>query len=902
MATQPSVTMDTLITIKVALEGSNRRFKIPLKDLGANVLENKLRAGLAIPTNQKVVFERFSDSAGAYVILDPSNTQVYKTLFRAAKAKLKLRLKATIVTKNDTASPAAVETNPTVGTNTSLPLDLNGMSLSLKQARPCEPEAPSTTAATEAIEDKKQVSRPQSYVTSGLQTQLAFRAKDTTVASPSCAWSVYCNQCDKPMSNEYFHCSICDDGDYDLCVTCNETGFHCRDASHWLVKRFVQNGQVVNSTSERVAPQVSAPAPTGQKIHIQEKQPTVMQTDLLSRTCNSCINILPESEFVTCKDCEDYDLCIPCHVAARHGHHPGHTFIPATKETMIGPLAEFLCSAGRNVRHAAVCDGCDKYIYGIRHKCLHCPDWDYCSKCVKAARFNHPSHRFVPIYDPLPEPRSMPVRHHGIFCDGPLCKDRKSGEYIEGVRYKCAVCNDTDFCANCEAAPCNRHNRTHPLLKFKTPVRNVSVTTMGEDRQGSAMTIMGDHKASGTRRSASTETVTVPSTNAATQVQTVIDFKPREVPILKQEQANMNDLLAEPIQEKDQVQNLMTTSLTQAPSVETIDSLELVAHFVRDTVPDGTKILPGALFTQVWTLQNPGPHPWPAGCSVRYVGGDNMLNVDDNHPSSATEINEATESNVIQRLVQVGEEVSFRVLMKAPKRQGIAISYWRLKAMDGTPFGHRLWCHIDSTSNTPAKATSSTKSGNPSHPDSRFYSPQQQLLTHHQQLLKLQAQAIKRRQEAEDEQQKSRQQEATLIEANLKRHAEVRAEAIESMRRAAELMDAELERSSPYTVEEKPPVKVATEYAKSFEQRGSMIFPQLDKESPISSLHEAVTALQSHASTEQIETETIQSPSVQSDVDFFEDAETIEYSETSDEGFATDEEYEILDASDHELH
>jgi next-to-BRCA1 protein 1 len=42
------------------------------------------------------VFERYSDSSASYVTLDSDKPQVYKTLFRAAKAKLKLRLRATI--------------------------------------------------------------------------------------------------------------------------------------------------------------------------------------------------------------------------------------------------------------------------------------------------------------------------------------------------------------------------------------------------------------------------------------------------------------------------------------------------------------------------------------------------------------------------------------------------------------------------------------------------------------------------------------------------------------------------------------------------------------------------------------------------------------------------------------
>jgi next-to-BRCA1 protein 1 len=56
----------------------------------------QLRHLLQVPSGQEVIFERYSDSAGAYVTLDANKPQVYKTLFRAAKAKLKLRLRATI--------------------------------------------------------------------------------------------------------------------------------------------------------------------------------------------------------------------------------------------------------------------------------------------------------------------------------------------------------------------------------------------------------------------------------------------------------------------------------------------------------------------------------------------------------------------------------------------------------------------------------------------------------------------------------------------------------------------------------------------------------------------------------------------------------------------------------------
>jgi bifunctional DNA-binding transcriptional regulator/antitoxin component of YhaV-PrlF toxin-antitoxin module len=101
------VPMDTLITIKITVNDNLKKLKLPLRDLTANVLPDKLRHLLGIKPEQTVVFERFSDSAGGYITLDPNNPQVFKTLVRAAKAKLKLRLKATVRPEEPVQEPEA---------------------------------------------------------------------------------------------------------------------------------------------------------------------------------------------------------------------------------------------------------------------------------------------------------------------------------------------------------------------------------------------------------------------------------------------------------------------------------------------------------------------------------------------------------------------------------------------------------------------------------------------------------------------------------------------------------------------------------------------------------------------------------------------------------------------------
>lgn len=701
------------------------------------------------------------------------------------------------------------------------------------------------------------------------------------------------------MEDEHYHCSVCDGGDYDLCPACVDTGIHCPGSGHWMVKRFVKNGCVVNSTTQRIAPKVKAG--DTQEIpgaYTDEKQSVVCDEEP-TRTCNCCVKSLPENEFVTCLACDDYDLCMDCHISNKHGHHPGHAFKAATSDAALPTLADFLCNAGRNVRHSAVCDGCDKFIYGVRHKCLNCPDWDYCSDCVKSAKHIHPRHRFVPIYEPLAEPLSTVNRHYGIYCDGPLCKDKENLSYIEGIRYKCAVCHDTDFCQNCEAHPSNRHNHTHPLIKFKTPVRSVSVTTVNDDRTGRPQETLGDYLPP--RRSTATETTpAVASTNAATQVQTILDQKPTEEPQIKKEKIAIRDLLVEsvePMQEKVVIpanDDSVSAKLPSPISDSTNEGLD--AHFIRDTILDGSKINAGSQFVQVWTLRNPGPSAWPAGCSVRHVGGDNMLNIDNSRPFSHAELADASESNVIGRAVEAGEEISFRVIMKAPVREGTAISYWRLKTADGIPFGHRLWCDINvvaapspsaqqsfaPTASTPATAMTSTPL--------------------YERLLQARLEKMKAAQQSHAQQLEQQKMERIqrVRQAAVDRLMEVRRRQHEASRAINKHEEPEVKDEEPtqQTTAELPVEEKPTERAPARKSSG-MIFPQLDKESPESSTYESTTIAQPESPKSEKST-IARTMTVASDDEFFEDAESVAL-HSDDEGFMTDEEYDILDASDEEM-
>lgn len=70
--------------------------------------------------------------------------------------------------------------------------------------------------------------------------------------------------------------------------------------------------------------------------------------------------VFQESKFLTCKSCEDFDLCLTCFKGTKHGHHPSHAFAPACSSIKLDNKTSMLCAPGRNMRHFAICDGCDK--------------------------------------------------------------------------------------------------------------------------------------------------------------------------------------------------------------------------------------------------------------------------------------------------------------------------------------------------------------------------------------------------------------------------------------------------------------------------------------------------------------------------------------------------------------
>lgn len=395
---------------------------------------------LAVPPGQKVAFERFSDSSNKYIKLDSEDPAVYKQLFRAAKAKLKLRMRATIqaipppvpaqapavqqshdqwsgikfdshdsylqrqcateqaagIAPSEISSPSPMcQTSqccadirePKRQDYTYIPLP---PSLNAKSFTPKVEDASDGVANVEPKkEDDDEAPVPRFFnARDQFYAELASMSSKDFVA-PGTTFTICCNNCNVAIPNAHYHCSKCDDGDYDLCEGCYDRQIRCNGDDHWLVKRFVKDGKVTSSSTEKVIPKKSS-SPEIKKVESGaslSKTKEIMDEPIDSgRTCNSCVQckfpyatlVMPqltesafdESNFVTCTECEDFDLCIPCHIGMKHGHHPAHAFFPASEGSSLNTLASKLLAPGRNVRHAAICDECDE-VSKLHHEMQH---------------------------------------------------------------------------------------------------------------------------------------------------------------------------------------------------------------------------------------------------------------------------------------------------------------------------------------------------------------------------------------------------------------------------------------------------------------------------------------------------------------------------------------------------
>lgn len=96
------------------------------------------------------------------------------------------------------------------------------------------------------------------------------------------------------------------------------------------------------------------------------------------------------------------------------------------------------------------------------------------------------------------------------------------------------------------------------------------------------------------------------------------------------------------------------------------------ASLAAETVPDGTKFLPGTAISKTWRLMNSGSSTWGTDYKFVFVQGDKLG---------------ANDEYRINVPVEPGKIYDMTVAMKAPENAGTYKGYWKIKNPNGNTFG-----------------------------------------------------------------------------------------------------------------------------------------------------------------------------------------------------------------------
>lgn len=121
------------------------------------------------------------------------------------------------------------------------------------------------------------------------------------------------------------------------------------------------------------------------------------------------------------------------------------------------------------------------------------------------------------------------------------------------------------------------------------------------------------------------------------------------------------------------------------------------ATFISDvTIPDGTQLAPGTVFTKTWKIQNSGTCTWTSGYGVAFSSGSIM---------GAT-----SPQSLAVDSVPPGGSVDISIEMTAPESTGQQIGYWRMQNASDSGFGDTFYVDIfvNEASETPTPTSTST--------------------------------------------------------------------------------------------------------------------------------------------------------------------------------------------------
>jgi len=128
-----------------------------------------------------------------------------------------------------------------------------------------------------------------------------------------------------------------------------------------------------------------------------------------------------------------------------------------------------------------------------------------------------------------------------------------------------------------------------------------------------------------------------------------------------------------------------TGEITPSPTTQSVElpppsACDDAVYLSDLTIPDGTHLSPGEVFTKTWRIQNSGTCTWTSGYAVAYVDGSMM---------GATTPISLTVDTVSPR-----GTVDISIGMVAPETSGQQVGYWRMQNAAGIGFGVTFYVDI----------------------------------------------------------------------------------------------------------------------------------------------------------------------------------------------------------------
>ncbi|KAF9086970.1 hypothetical protein BGX23_008430 [Mortierella sp. AD031] len=483
---------------------------------------------------------------------------------------------------------------------------------------------------------------------------------------------VLCDVCMETIKGIRFKCRDCPN--YDLCQACHPLA----------AERYHPNHEF--TVIERPLGSSSRPTVTPSPCPRKEAKPIEH-----AAYCDICTVVIRGVRH-KCFQCPDYDLCQECLPLAKV-HHRGHSFVP------IAFPGEVLVNIDYTPHYGIVCDSCEGDITGIRYKCGNCPDFDLCGNCEASPFFRHdPKHIFLKIRRPVhsrmsPGAPLLPMMYENGWGRAALRNSR--GTTTDTAPSFPRVNVDPRPISKRDASG-SEHSLSFTLLAPTEPPHLDEVVEVPEVSEVAVIIEVPEV-------SEVAEVTEVAEVIEISEVAQVVAVVPEviEVPELPEvpeipEIPEVDEARTVP-SEPTVVLTTTSESDTQGePEIQpehegqdecdTQPALAKTAYFVKDiNISDGTTIQAGSQFLKIWEMSNPGPADWPKGTVLQFVGGDRMF-------ADADADEHSPHFNI--PLAVVGDSVCVTSDLKAPAHPGRYISYWRLVAPSGEPFGHCIWCDI----------------------------------------------------------------------------------------------------------------------------------------------------------------------------------------------------------------